>query len=77
MYQELLSPRLGYLIDSYQAKFFDNPDNGFSLFETTLDDEALIRRLEKALFDGEPYNPRLEEWSPEFRKQVESGSILL
>jgi hypothetical protein len=77
MDQGQISPRLGDLIDRYHAAFRDNPDDGFSLFETTLDEDALIVRLERALKEGKPYNPRVEEWSPELRKQVESGAILL
>jgi hypothetical protein len=77
MIVESLSSRLGAVIDRYQAFFHDNPDNGFSLFETTLDDVNLISRLERALAEGKPYNPLLEEWSTELRRKVESGEILL
>lgn len=72
-----LSVHLGELIDRYQEKFRNDPTDGFSLFETELDHDGLVARLERAIAEGKPYNPQTEEWSPQFRKQVESGEILI
>jgi hypothetical protein len=74
---DVLSPRLQTLVASYKEKFRGDPGDGFSLFETTLDEDALIARLERALAEGKPYDPDVEEWTPELRKQVESGAVLL
>lgn len=73
MVGDVLSQQLYDLMDQYKARFKEMP----SLFETTLDQDALIARLKRALAEGKPYDPRTEEWPPEFRKQVESGAVLL
>jgi len=73
----VVSPRLGDLITRYRERFAGDPADGFSLSETTLDETALIARLERALAEGKAYDPYVEEWPPEQRKMIESGAILL
>ncbi|HOX30903.1 MAG TPA: hypothetical protein PLB91_01160 [Spirochaetales bacterium] len=73
----VVSPRLGDLISRYRARFAGDPADGFSLNETTLDENALIARLERALAEGKAYDPYVEEWSPEQRKMIKSGAILI
>lgn len=77
MYEERMSKKLGDLIDRYQEQFRDDQEDGFSLFDTTLSHDELVARLERALAEGKPYDPRAEEWDPETRKAVESGEIIL
>jgi hypothetical protein len=77
MFTGKITPELGALIDSYQERFRKDPRDGFSLFETALGYTALFSRLERALAEGVPYDPRLEEWDPEFRRQVDAGEIVL
>jgi len=54
-----------------------DPHDGFSLFYTNLSHNALVARLERALSEGIPYDPRAEEWDEETRRQVETGEIIL
>lgn len=73
----VVSARLGDLITRYRNRFHGDPRDGFSLNETTLDSEALIARLERALAEGKPYDPYSEEMTAEQRKQVQSGALIL
>jgi hypothetical protein len=73
----VVSERLGTLIKKYRTRFAGNPDDGFSLFATTLSEEDLIARLERAIVEGKPYDPEVEEMDTELRSQVEAGTVLL
>ena len=73
----VLSDQLKNLITQYRKRFAGDSGDGFSLNETTLGQEALVARLEQALAEGKPYDPQSEEWSPDFRAKVETGSIQL
>jgi hypothetical protein len=77
MYEGKVSKRLRELIGQYRERFKDEPKDGFSLFDTDLSHDALVTRLERALAEGKPYDPRAEEWDEETRRQVESGEIIL
>jgi hypothetical protein len=77
MYEGKVSKKLGELIHRYHERFRGDLRDGFSLFETELNHDALVARLERALSEGIPYDPRAEEWDEETRRQVESGEIIL
>ena len=77
MYEGKVSKRLGELIDQYHTRFREDPRDGFSLFETNLDHDALVARLEGALSEGIPYDPRAEEWDPKERAKIEKDGGLL
>ena len=77
MYEGRMSKKLSELIKNYQERFKDDLDNGFSLFYTTLSHDELVSRLERAITEGKPYDPMLEEWDDETRKAAESGDIVI
>jgi len=77
MYEGRMTSELGALIDRYHKQFKDDPADGFSLFDTGLDHDALIARLERALAEGKPYDPQAEEWDPKTRIAIESEDGLL
>lgn len=74
MYEGNVSPQLCSLLQRYKHRF---NGNGVSLFATTLDHDALIARIQRALDEGKPYDPLEEEYGPEIRRGVKEGSILL
>ncbi len=45
--------------------------------KTNLDHDALVARLERALSEGIPYDPRAEEWDPKERAKIEKDGCLL
>ncbi len=74
MYSGILSAELKDLIRKNEARFGDNDE--FSLFNTSLDHDALVEKLSAALATGKTYDPVMEEWSEEGRARYLSGTTI-